>query len=100
MPGFIPLLIGMPVILRNRNISTELGITNGSQGIVRKIFTEPCANNYTAPKCVIVEFPNGTAKIPGLSSHYFPLTPTTSEFNVSLNDGKVVSGLPVLRGLN
>jgi hypothetical protein len=37
LPGFIPLYIGMPVILRSRNISQELHITNGSQGIVRKI---------------------------------------------------------------
>ena len=36
LPGFIPLFIGMPVILRNRNIPTELGITNGSQGVVKK----------------------------------------------------------------
>ena len=47
-----------------------------------------------------LEFPDDTAEIPGLSSHYFPLTPTTLKFNVSLNDSKVVSGLPVLRGLN
>ena len=43
LPGLIPLYVGMPVILRNRNISTELSITNGSQGILRKIFTEACA---------------------------------------------------------
>jgi hypothetical protein len=31
LPGFIPLYNGMPVILHRKNISTELGITNGSQ---------------------------------------------------------------------
>ena len=88
LPGFIPLFIGMPVILRNRNISTELGITNGSQGIVRKIFTEPCAHNYSVPKCVIVEFPESTVEIPGLPSYCFPLMPTTWKFNIGLEDGK------------
>jgi hypothetical protein len=88
LPGFIPLFIGMPVILRNRNISTELGITNGSQGVVRRIFTEPCANHYSIPTCVIVEFPDSTVEIPGLPSHCFPLTPTTWKFNISLEDGK------------
>src|SRR6267378_3676390 len=40
LPGFVPLFIGMPIILRTRNISTDLKITNGSQGIVRKIHVE------------------------------------------------------------
>ena len=34
LPGFVPLYVGMPIILRNKNIATELGITNGAQGIV------------------------------------------------------------------
>jgi hypothetical protein len=88
LPGFIPLFIGMPVILRNRNISTELGITNGSQGVVKQIFTEPCANNYSTPVCVIVEFSDSTVEIPGLPPHCFPLTPILWKFNVSLEDGQ------------
>jgi hypothetical protein len=40
LPGFVPLYVGMPIILRHRNISTELRVTNGSQGIVRQINTE------------------------------------------------------------
>ena len=88
LPGFIPLFIGMPVILRNRNISTELGITNGSQGTVKKIFTEPCTNGFSVPKCVIVEFPDSVVEIPSLPSRCFPLTPTTWKFPVSLEDGQ------------
>ena len=30
----VPLYVGMPVILHVRNLSTDLGITNGSQGIM------------------------------------------------------------------
>ncbi|KAF9779876.1 hypothetical protein BJ322DRAFT_1012819, partial [Thelephora terrestris] len=87
LPGLIPLYVGMPVILRNRNISTELGITNGSQAVVRKIFTEPCANNYSVAKCIIVEFPDSSVQIPGLPLHCFPLTPTTWKFTTILSDG-------------
>jgi len=86
LPGLIPLFVGMPVILRNRNISTELGITNGSQGVVRKIFTEPCVNNYSVAKCIIVEFPDSTVEIPGLPLRCFPLTPTVWKFNIALSD--------------
>ena len=51
LPGFIPLYIGMPVILRNHNISTELGVTNGSQGVVKKVFTRACGSNYSVGQC-------------------------------------------------
>ena len=34
LPGFLPLYIGMPVVLKSKNISTDLGITNGCQGYV------------------------------------------------------------------
>ncbi len=38
LPGImIPLYVGMPVILREKNISTDLGITNGATGTVRHI---------------------------------------------------------------
>ena len=86
LPGLIPLYTGMPVILRNRNVSTELGITNGSQGVVRKIFTKPCANNYSMARCVIVEFADSNIGIPGLPPCHFPLTPTTWKFTTTLSD--------------
>jgi len=84
--GLIPLYVGMPVILRNRNISTELGITNGSQGIVRKVFTKPCANNYSVAQCVIVEFPDSNVNIPDLPACHFPVVPTTWKFNATITD--------------
>ncbi|KAG9310716.1 hypothetical protein JVU11DRAFT_9315 [Chiua virens] len=34
LPSSVALYVGMPVILRLRNLSTDLGITNGSQGIL------------------------------------------------------------------
>ena len=86
LPGLIPLYIGMPVILRNRNISTELGITNGSQGVVRKVFTEPCASNYSVARCVIVEFQDSSVQVPHLPPRHFPLTPTTWRFTTTTTD--------------
>ena len=38
LPGFIPLYIGMPVILKGRNLSTDLTITNSSKGILRHYY--------------------------------------------------------------
>jgi len=86
LPGLIPLYIGMPVILRNRNISTELGITNGSQGVVRKIFTRACASNFSVARCVIVEFADSTVEIPGLPPQHFPLTPVPWKFTTTVTD--------------
>lgn len=57
LPGYIPLYVGMPVILRHRNISTELGITNGSQGIVRQINTDTTPHGFIYSKSLLVEFP-------------------------------------------
>ena len=86
LPGLIPLYIGMPVILRNQNISTELGITNGSQGVVRHIFTKPCASGYSVAWSVIVEFSDSSIQIPGLPPCHFPLSPTTWKFTTMLTD--------------
>ena len=38
LPGFLTLYNGMPIILKNKNISTDLGITNGSQGFIRELY--------------------------------------------------------------
>lgn len=35
LPGWLGLYIGMPVVLKGRNINTDLGITNGARGILR-----------------------------------------------------------------
>ena len=84
LPGLILLYVGMSVILRNRNISTELGITNGSQGVVRKIFTKSCVGGYSVANCVIVEFSDSDMIISDLPPHHFPLTPTMWKFSTSI----------------
>ncbi|KAG1849117.1 hypothetical protein C8R48DRAFT_554992, partial [Suillus tomentosus] len=71
------LAVGMPVILRVRNISTDLGITNGSQGAVQHIYTAICAHGFTYAICALVEFPHSKVCISGLPPGVFPIVPST-----------------------
>jgi hypothetical protein len=80
LPGFISLYIGMPVILRNKNIATELGITNGAQGIVRQINTKILDTGVTICTSVIVEFPTSKVNLPGLPEKHFPIIPISWGF--------------------
>lgn len=97
LPGYIPLYIGMPVILRSHNISTELGITNGSQGIVRKIFTKICSNGFTVAKCVFVEFPDSDVSLPDLPPHWYPVTPSTWKFSTQVMNNDISTQAKVSR---
>ena len=85
LPGFLPLYVGMPVVLKNRNISTDLGITNGCQGNIRHYYT----NMMTITKqpyciCILVEFPESKVDIPGLPLHYFPIVPVKTTFTTQI----------------
>jgi hypothetical protein len=93
LPGFVPLYVGMPVVLRMKNISTDLGITNGSQGYVRQIYTSICPVGFTYCTCAIVEFPDSKVSLPGLPKGYFPILPTKWTFTTLLTteDGTTVS---------
>ena len=47
VPGYLPLVPGMPVLLQE-NIACELGLSNGTQGIFRElVYSEPIEQNYT-----------------------------------------------------
>jgi hypothetical protein len=84
LPGFVPLYIGMPVVLKSKNISTDLRITNGSQGFVRSIHTSIFPAGFTYCTCVLVEFPNSKVALPGLPQGYFPIVPTKTSFSTIL----------------
>ena len=86
LPGFVPLYVGMPIVLKTKNISTDLGITNGSQGIVRSIQTEICPVGLTYCTCVLAEFPDSKVTLPGLPKGYFPIVPVKSTFTTLLTD--------------
>ena len=85
LPGFLPLYNGMPVILKSKNISTDLGITNGSQGFIRNLHIEttPTTNLFFCT-CAIVEFPQSKVCLPDLPSHYFPVLPIKTTFTTQL----------------
>ena len=86
LPGFLSLYIGMPVILHLKNISTDLAITNGSQGYVRKISTSISTDGLTHSTCVIVEFPDSKVRLLDLPPGHFPITPISWKFATILTD--------------
>lgn len=88
LPSVIRLYTGMPVILRGRNISTELGITNGSQGFIRHLVTEVGASGLTHVKCAIVEFHTSKVKLSDLPCHFFPIFPVSWTFTTLLEDAQ------------
>ncbi len=71
LPGYLPLVPGMPVLL-TENIATELGLSNGTRGIFRQLVYEESSaglafesNNFPKstkyimqPKYALVEFPS------------------------------------------
>lgn len=84
LPGFLPLYESMPVILQLRNISTELKITNGSQGIIKKLFTGIDEWGFTYCECAIVEFEDSPIQLDGLPRGYFPIFPVTFSYPTKL----------------
>ncbi|KAG1791565.1 uncharacterized protein HD556DRAFT_1240499, partial [Suillus plorans] len=70
----------MPVILRSRNLCTDLGVANGTQGIVQRIYTTICDSGFTYCTCALVEFPTSRVAIPGLPAGVFPVTPISWAF--------------------
>src|SRR5258706_3689604 len=86
LPPHLDLYIGAPVVLRNRNISQELCITNGAQGFVRgillgKMFPGSHSNYATI---VLVEFESSPVKLAHLPTGYFPITPIRSRIRASM----------------
>ncbi|KAG1776713.1 hypothetical protein EV702DRAFT_1198103 [Suillus placidus] len=74
LPAVVPLYVGMPVILHARIISTDLGITNGSQGIVRSFVKGECP----------AEFPDSKVQLSDLPAKWFPIIPMSWTFTTLL----------------
>lgn len=89
LPGVVPLYEGMPVILRNKNISTLLKITNGGQGFVRKIETRTDSHGKSVSDYVLVEFPASPIELPGLPRGWIAIQPSRWSFTV---------GQPIFQG--
>ena len=95
LPGELPLYIGMPIYISN-NIATELGITNGTKGIVKAIHLE---NGKTISEeetgfhpvvfndldCVIAELDDVSVKpLRGLQPNQIPIFPQDGSFDIKL----------------
>jgi ATP-dependent exoDNAse (exonuclease V) alpha subunit len=86
LPGFLHLFIGMPVILRKKNISVDLKITNGAQGEVVDILSHSDSCNMECIDLVLVKFKDSPVKLPHLNEGVFPIRPITSTFPVKFGD--------------
>ncbi|VDB89145.1 unnamed protein product [Peniophora sp. CBMAI 1063] len=94
LPGFLPLYVGMPVIYKVRNLAVELGIANGSQGIVVAVETEMDASAYEVAKYALVKFEKCKANLRGLPSGVVPVLPVTSTFSaVARSADRMKSGM-------
>ena len=93
LPRELQLFIGMPVIVTN-NIATELGITNGTTGVVRSIHIKPgeVISGDTGyhhlkhpPDYIIVELDDIKMKpLAGLPPNHVPIFMKIESFQVSM----------------
>ncbi len=91
LPGIIPLYIGMPVVLREKNISTDLGVTNGATGTVRHLVLKPISvvGERAVVDVIFVHFESCPVQLQGLPKGVVPLIPVSSSFKATLQmDGK------------
>ena len=102
LPRELKLYIGMPVIV-TKNIYTELGITNGTKGVVRSIHfkkEESVVIGYRdnfqylqhTPDCIVVELDDINVKpLDGLPANHVPIVPQRGSFQVHLGGKESVS---------
>ena len=93
VPRELQLFIGMPVIVTT-NIKTELGITNGTSGIVRhihfnnnEVISEGTAIHHLKhhPDYIIVELNDVDVRtLDGLPPNHIPIAPVKKSFSVSV----------------
>ena len=89
----LPLFVGMPVFLTD-NIATELGLTNGTTGVVKSIQFEcdeviPAGTGFNylenIPDCVIVEVDDvNMTPLDGLAPNHVPIFPKAGSFRVKV----------------
>lgn len=97
LPGVLPLYIGAPVILKNKNISVELGITNGQQGFVQEIYLNRLSDKFVTADIVLVEFPNLSIKLANLPKGYYPVQQHLWNFATTLNINGNLTRIKVTR---
>ncbi len=98
LPGYIALYDGMPVIVKGKNISTELKITNGAQGYVRYVSLFKCTEGFLCARAIFVQVPGCKVQLDGLPYEVIPILPSTWTFstNIEVSEG-LLSRQPVTR---
>jgi Helitron helicase-like domain at N-terminus/PIF1-like helicase len=81
LPSFIPLAVGMNVVLRSRNISPELKIANGSKGVLAALFTSTNGPYHSADGAV-VHFPSSPVHLPNLPKGCIYVSPESKAYSV------------------
>ncbi|CAF1132047.1 unnamed protein product [Rotaria sordida] len=95
LPGYLPLVPGMPVLL-TENVASELGLSNGTRGIFRQLVYDessedvryqdknfpPNTKFITQPKYALVEFPGCKLvdKLAELQSKIVPIAISEQKF--------------------
>jgi ATP-dependent exoDNAse (exonuclease V) alpha subunit len=101
LPGYLPLVPGMPVLL-TENIATELGLSNGTKGVFRQLVYDnsseifnlnekifPDNTEFIAqPKYALVEFPNCKidSALATLKSKLIPIFVSEQTFSFDLGE--------------
>ena len=85
-PAYLDIYIGAPVILRNHNLSQELCITNGAQGVVQGISLVPLfpGSKMFYASDILVEFPSSPVQLSHLPSGYFPIIPVATQVTTAV----------------
>lgn len=82
-PGYLHLYVGMPVILKDKNISTDLRLTNGACGTVAHLSARNDGSRRILDK-VFIHFPDSPLELAHLPKGVVPISPVTSTFHYSL----------------
>jgi hypothetical protein len=84
LPGFIPLYVGMPIVLKHNNIFTELGITNSAQGYICDFDIKHTSSGHHHSTCILMHFPDSNINLPHLPDKCFPIVPVKTTFTKQL----------------
>ena len=107
LPGELPLYIGMPIYISN-NIAVELGLTNGTSGIVKSIHIEDADFiseedigfhhvEFNDRDCIIVELHDVTVEpLQGLQPNHIPIFPQSCSFRVALKKQNTNGGMKTI----
>ena len=108
LPGELPLYVGMPICISN-NIAVELGLTNGTSGIVKAIHLQNAETiseqdtgfhhvDFTDNDCIIVElYDVAVTPLRGLQPNHIPVFPQSGDFQVKLKKKGKVQKISVKR---